>query len=328
MKFLKYIQLALLLVISPTLFGAQTVTYFHNDLYGSPVAATDHHGQVIWQSQQYKPYGERIKDSDNDEQNEVWFTGKEEVGDTGLIYMNARYYDTVTGRFISPDPISPLDYASGNKPNPFGFNLFAYANNNPYRYTDPTGEIFETLWDFGSSFLGFSNAINDFSNGDYLWGAANTLGCLLDFGAAMLPGIPGGASAGLGVARYGDEAFSGGRRFWTNETNFLGHKVYQRNDIFDPSLVSSWRQGGTTVQGTNVQRMASGRAPIGTDGKSVNLHHMTQNQSSALAEMTQTFHQRNSSVIHINPNSIPSGINRSQFNAWKSKYWVERSKGF
>ncbi|MEC8926136.1 MAG: RHS repeat-associated core domain-containing protein, partial [Pseudomonadota bacterium] len=54
------------------------------------------------------------------------------VGDnTGLVYMQARYYDPVIGRFYSNDPIGFRDVHS--------FNRYAYANNNPYKYTDPDG---------------------------------------------------------------------------------------------------------------------------------------------------------------------------------------------
>ena len=45
--------------------------------------------------------------------------------------MQARYYDPVIGRFYSNDPIGFRDVHS--------FNRYAYANNNPYKYTDPTG---------------------------------------------------------------------------------------------------------------------------------------------------------------------------------------------
>ena len=39
-------------------FAASTITYYHNDLLGSPVAATDASGHVIWR-ESYRPYGER-----------------------------------------------------------------------------------------------------------------------------------------------------------------------------------------------------------------------------------------------------------------------------
>lgn len=61
----------------------------------------------------------------------------------------------------------------------------------------------------------------------------------------------------------------------------------------------------------------------------VNLHHMTQRQEGAIAEVGQIFHQKNTKVIHINSGSgISSGINRNKFNQWKKKYWIERAKDF
>ncbi|MDS1514488.1 contact-dependent inhibition toxin CdiA [Escherichia coli] len=133
------------------------------------------------------------------------------------------------------------------------------------------------------------------------------------------------ASDEISSARY----FGQERKYWTSEPiDFNGNKVYQRNDLFDPYKVSSWKDKGKTVTGTNIERMASGRAPIGVDGKSVNLHHMTQNQNGPIAEVTQSFHQENSAVIHINPNTIPSGINRPVFDKWKEQYWRQRAASY
>ena len=53
--------------------------------------------------------------------------------DTGLVYMQQRYYDPVAGRFLSVDPI-PTDANTGAS-----FGHFAYANNNPYKYIDTDG---------------------------------------------------------------------------------------------------------------------------------------------------------------------------------------------
>ena len=111
------------------------------------------------------------------------------------------------------------------------------------------------------------------------------------------------------------------RQYWTETVEFKGTKVYQRNDLIDPNKVDNLGR-------TNLQRMEQGLAPLGLDGKSMNLHHMTQMNDSAIAEVTQTFHQTNSSVIHINPNTIPSGINRSEFGDWRSAYWKNRANDF
>jgi hypothetical protein len=54
--------------------------------------------------------------------------------------MNARLYDPVLGRFLSPDPYVQAPNFSQN------FNRYAYCLNNPLKYTDPTGEIFGTIF--------------------------------------------------------------------------------------------------------------------------------------------------------------------------------------
>ena len=68
--------------------------------------------------------------------------------------------------------------------------------------------------------------------------------------------------------------------------------------------------------------------PIGPDGHSINLHHLTQRQGDAIAEVTQSFHQQNSRVLHINPNTIQSGIDRAAFNKWRAAYWTNRANDF
>ncbi|MBT0728556.1 hypothetical protein HGT73_14550 [Rosenbergiella australiborealis] len=66
----------------------------------------------------------------------------------------------------------------------------------------------------------------------------------------------------------------------------------------------------------------------GITGKPVNLHHMLQKQNGPIAEVTQSFHKDNHSIIHINDNSVPSGISRPEFNKWRSDYWKQRANDF
>jgi RHS repeat-associated protein len=106
-----------------------------------------------------------------------------------------------------------------------------------------------------------------------------------------------------------------------SKAEFNGTRVYQRNDLIDAALVDARGR-------TNLQRMQSGLAPIGPDGKSLNLHHTIHSADGPLAEMTATFHQQNSRVIHINPNTIPSGIDRRAFDAFRRDYWMNRANGF
>ena len=64
--------------------------------------------------------------------NEVTFTGS--IADaSGLLYMNARYYNPATARFLSQDTYT------GSAFDPWTQHLYAYCNNNPVNMIDPTG---------------------------------------------------------------------------------------------------------------------------------------------------------------------------------------------
>ena len=58
--------------------------------------------------------------------------------DLGMYYLNSRYYDTNTCRFINAD-----GYVSTGT-GLLGYNMYAYCNNNPIKYVDPSGEL---LWE-------------------------------------------------------------------------------------------------------------------------------------------------------------------------------------
>jgi RHS repeat-associated protein len=66
------------------------------------------------------------------------FTGQYLDDATGLYYYGQRYYDPKLGRFVSPDPLY-LGDPKKCETNQIGCNLFAYANNNPMAFIDPTG---------------------------------------------------------------------------------------------------------------------------------------------------------------------------------------------
>ena len=54
-----------------------------------------------------------------------------------LTYMNARWYDSSIGRFISADTIVP------DPANPQSYNRYSYVYNNPVNFTDPSGHCAE-----------------------------------------------------------------------------------------------------------------------------------------------------------------------------------------
>jgi RHS repeat-associated protein len=61
------------------------------------------------------------------------FTGKERDTESGNDYFGVRYYSSM-GRFLSPDPKA----ASGHAADPQTWNRYAYTDNNPLKFIDPT----------------------------------------------------------------------------------------------------------------------------------------------------------------------------------------------
>ena len=73
--------------------------------------------------------------------------------ETQLFYCNSRYYSPELCRWISPDSIEYLDPENIN-----GLNLYAYANNNPSMYYDPSGHSAILIGLIIGALIGFGTA--------------------------------------------------------------------------------------------------------------------------------------------------------------------------
>ena len=78
----------------------------------------------------YTPYGAR-RGVDELSVERDWLSQVAD-NDTGLTYLNARYYDPALGRFLSPDPL-------GNVFDPRTLDPYRYSENNPVTFSDPSG---------------------------------------------------------------------------------------------------------------------------------------------------------------------------------------------
>jgi len=106
--------------------------FYHFDEMGTTLFLTNDSG-AITDSYGVTPYG-MVTASTGTTDNPFTFIGAYgvmEEGDTGLYYMRARYYDSLNGRFISPDPVKSI--------HPEQINSYQYAQENPVRYADPSG---------------------------------------------------------------------------------------------------------------------------------------------------------------------------------------------
>jgi RHS repeat-associated protein len=131
--------LALVLVSTPSSAqGAEEVVYFHSDAIDSVRLTTDENGQVI-ERYDYLPFGEPWASSGLETRR---FGGKERDSETGFDYFGARYYSSGNGRFTSVDPELDVTQAVND---PQGWNRYAYARSNPFRFFDPDGRETQLL---------------------------------------------------------------------------------------------------------------------------------------------------------------------------------------
>lgn len=78
-------------------------------------------------------------------------------------------------------------------------------------------------------------------------------------------------------------------------------------------------------QKTNLLLLAEGLAPIGADGEPMELHHLTRRHPGVLVLMTQNFHQKNTTLLHLRSEKHmrqPQPVDRAVFASWKKIAFV------
>jgi RHS repeat-associated protein len=103
------------------------------DQLGSTSVVVDAGGAIVG-TQGYYPYGE-TRYATGSLYTDRLSTGQQAIASLGLYNYKARYYSPYITHFIQPDTIVPDLY------NPQTLNRYAYSNNNPTNYTDPSGHM-------------------------------------------------------------------------------------------------------------------------------------------------------------------------------------------
>lgn len=199
------------------------------------------------------------------------YTGHEHLPWFGLVNMNARLYDPMLCRFLSPDLFIQYPDLSQN------FNRYLYAMNNPFRYTDESGEF---LWlaigalvggALNLTFKALSGDIHNFWDGVAAFGIGAVAGTLGGAVGNLAFGIAGGAIAGGGgfvagavsgaaASAVSSPVLSGGNSLYFGDP-FMSAREYAF------SIVSGALIGGTTngivakINGKNFWNGAS-TAPV------------------------------------------------------------------
>jgi RHS repeat-associated protein len=132
--------------------GSKTA-YFAYDGLGSVVNITSSAGATWW-TYSYLPFGGVRTATKNNTQavdNLLRFAGGY-LDPTGLYHFGARQYDAGTGRFMSTDPVKPVisdPYVAA----------YVYGDNNPVRYTDPSGRCPWCIFGAAIGFVAYTTSV-------------------------------------------------------------------------------------------------------------------------------------------------------------------------
>lgn len=110
--------------------------YYLYNAHGDVTSLINPNG-IVAATYDYDAFGNVISKTGN-ANNSILFAGYQHDDESGLYYLNARYYDSVTSRFITEDTYT------GEKNDPLTLNLYTYCLNNPIVYLDPSGHEAQT----------------------------------------------------------------------------------------------------------------------------------------------------------------------------------------
>lgn len=137
--------------------------------------------------------------------------------ETGLYYLQSRYYNPELGRFINSDAM-----VSGNS-DLLEHNIYAYCSNNPVNRADSSGYIWETLLDIGGIGWSAYDLVTKPS-----WGNAGMLAW--DIGATLIPFVPGSYTAK--TAKITSKVVAKADNVVNALSKFVSRKMYFGNKTF------------------------------------------------------------------------------------------------
>ena len=153
--------------------GTRVVTYTY-DAWGNPLATTGSLAATLGA------------------QNPLRYRGYVYDTETGLYYLQSRYYNPGWGRFINVDDTTLLLSSPGKAH--WDKNVFAYCDNNPLNRVDEDGECWDIIIGgiVGGIVSGASSIVND-----AIMGRETTVGSVLE--SVIVGVIAGGVSAAISV---------------------------------------------------------------------------------------------------------------------------------
>ncbi len=266
--------------------GSTTATYYYiTNLQGDVMYLVDGNGIQV-AAYTYDPYGKILSSYGSmAEINPLRYRGYYYDSETGFYYLQSRYYDPNTCRFINAD-----GYASTGQ-GLMGYNMFAYCNNNPIINADPTGHsviltgiIVGAV--IGAVVGGYAGAkISEAKTGEVNgWAVA---------GGAVAGGIVGGLigwGVGTAISTFGTTAVGAATAPAAGQiaekASTAIQTYYPPNNGFSGTVEQVTLEVGTILQRTGD---LAGRfvAPAGTPIQMLSLPYDKAGQTTILLEVTQ-----------------------------------------
>ena len=168
--FITAIVLCIAIYPSYLLANNPEIYYIHGNHQNGSSIITDEN-MVIDEIVDYYPYGSlRLNNQYGAHNEKRKFIGEEYDELSGLNYLNARYYNSRIGRFLSQDP-EFWNLGFNYLIDPQQANSYNYSRNNPIVYSDPSGLSSATSnpiptggWQIGQV-MGQFNGVNAYYNG-------------------------------------------------------------------------------------------------------------------------------------------------------------------
>jgi len=168
-------------VLAMTTYGASTNTYYMlTDHMGTVHAVANEAGAIV-ESYRYDAWGRILGIYDGNNQpltqsaigNRFLFHGCEYSWKANIYLNGSRWYDPVTGRFLSKDPSGIVN----------GPNEYEYCDSNPVNFIDPDGESAVEAYDYWTGYA--ANGYNRGGIGGWCQAqVGNTMGMFIDFWSA------------------------------------------------------------------------------------------------------------------------------------------------
>ena len=121
--------------------------FYRKNLFGDILGILDSHGTELVKYE-YNSWGKLLNLTDYSSnglgrKNPFRFKGYYYDEELGMYYLNSRYYDPETGRFVNADDVRVVEVQDDLNDK----NLYLYCDNNPITRDDSKGHVWETVFD-------------------------------------------------------------------------------------------------------------------------------------------------------------------------------------